>query len=78
MIKIDEKVTVRNGNLMRVYNTERKTNANKFYWFMYVQMPDGTEVPVMLTEKQLENIKNRAAKNEEDTPKKNFFVDLSD
>lgn len=78
MIKIDENVTVKNGNLFRVYNTDRKTNAKKYYWCMYVQMPDGEEIPVMLTESELQDIKERAEKNKEDTPKKNFFVDLTD
>ena len=78
MIILDEGVTVKNGNLLRVYNTDRKTNAKKYYWFTYLQLPDGTEIKVMLKESQLKDIRERAEKNEEDAPSKNFFVDLID
>jgi hypothetical protein len=76
-IKIDE-AKVKNGNAMRVYNQARKTNANKYYWFTYVQLPNGDEIPIMLTEKQFEDAKQRAAKNAEDVPSKNFLTDLLD
>ena len=76
-IKIDES-TVKNGNIFRIVNTEKKSAANKFYWFTYVQLPDGSEVPVMLSEKEFERIKSRACKNSEDVPSKNFIVDMMD
>lgn len=77
-IKLDEDVTITNGNLLRVVNQGRKTSAKKLYWFTYVKLPDGSEVPVMLTEHELNRIKARAANNQEDVPKKNFFVDFMD
>ena len=77
-IKIDEDVTITNGNFLRVYNQNRVTNAKKFYWVSHIKLPDGSEVPIMLTEKELERAKDRAAKNEEDVPSKNFFVDFFD
>lgn len=76
-IKIDESI-VKNGNIFRIVNTEKKSAAKKFYWFTYVQLPDGTEIPVMLTEKEFDRIKLRATKNQEDIPSKNFMVDLLD
>lgn len=76
-IKIDE-AKVKNGNALRVYNQARKTNANKYYWFTYVQLPNGDEIPIMLTEREFESAQRRAEKNQEDVPSKNFLVDLLD
>jgi hypothetical protein len=77
-IKLDENVVTKNGNLMRIKNQNPGRGANKWYWFTTLKMPDGCEIPVMITEHERERIEARAAKNEEDVPEKNFFVDLLD
>tara|TARA_R110002020_G_scaffold90534_4_gene220447 strand:- start:2309 stop:2557 length:249 start_codon:yes stop_codon:yes gene_type:complete len=76
-IKLDES-EVRNGNILRVYNKNRKTNAKKYYWFSYIQLPSGEELPIMLTEREFQIAKRRARKNTEDCPDKDWLVDLFD
>jgi hypothetical protein len=73
-----DSVTPSNGNLLRVWNKGRKTRAKNYYWFTYVQFPDGTEMPLMLTEHELDRAKIRARKNTEDCPEKSWLVDLLD
>lgn len=76
-IKLDD-CEVSNGNIIRVYNKKRKPTANNYYWFSYVQLPSGEEIPIMLTEKELERAKSRAKKNVEDCPEKGWLTDLFD
>lgn len=76
-IRLDE-AEVRNGNILRVYNKKRKTNSNKYYWFSYIQLPSGEELPIMLTEHEFDRAKRRARKNTEDCIQKDWLVDLLD
>jgi hypothetical protein len=73
-----DSVQITNGNALRVWNKLRKTNANNYYWFTYVQLPDGSEIPIMLTENEFNRAKDRAVKNTEDCPKKCWVTDLLD
>jgi len=70
--------TVKNGNILRVYNKNRKTNAKKYYWFEWVQLPSGEEIPIMLTEREFQIVMERAARNVEDTPTKSWLTDVLD
>jgi len=76
-IKIDDS-SARNGNIFRIVNQAKKTNARDFYWFVNVQTPNGDEVPLMLTQKEYENSLKRAEKNMEDIPSKSWITDILD
>lgn len=77
-VVLDENVKITNGNILRVYNKSRKKNAKSYYWFTYIKLPSGKEIPVMMTDVELQKISDRAMKNSEDIPKKSFLSDMLD
>ncbi len=68
----------RTGDLQTVENTQAHWAAVSKYNFIKVQLEDGTEVPLLFTDKEIERAKNRATKNPEDLPKVGFFRNLFD
>ena len=66
------------GDLQSVQNTQAHWAAVKKYNFIKVQLDDGTEVPLLFTDKEVERAKARAIKNPEDLPKTGFLRNLFD
>lgn len=54
------------GDLQIVDNTARKFGSAKEYYFIRLQMPDGRELPLLLTLAQLQAAMDRAKANPED------------
>jgi len=78
--KLDE-VTVKNGRLIRVKNTERPnfSNAKEEYIAVFVEDADGkNERCLLFTDKEIEEAEYRASRNEEDLTDKTFWIDLLD
>jgi hypothetical protein len=61
------------GDLQEVSNKNPHWAAAKKYNFIRVQLPDGTEIPLLFTDKEILRAKIRANKNPEDLPKVIFF-----
>ena len=79
MANLIDKVKVKAGRLIRVWNTLRKKNEKKGYVSVWVEDADGSnERCLLFTEKELERAEIRASKNLEDLTKKNFLTDLID
>lgn len=76
--KID-KVMVKSGRLIRVFNTNKKSAANKLYMAVQVEDADGSnERCLLFTENQVLKAQERANKNKEDLTTKGFLADLFD
>jgi flavin-dependent dehydrogenase len=69
-----------NGKIFKVQNTEKPklSNANDFYYFLYVEDEGGDEVGIMLTQHQLDSALHRASKNLEDFKEKGWITDILD
>ena len=70
----------RTGRVYKIQNTEKPklSNANDYYYGLYIEEDDDQETFIMLTEKELERAKYRAARNHEDFVKKGWLTDLMD
>lgn len=76
-----DKVRVKTGRLIRVWNTERKkfSNAKPWYISVWVEDADGkNERCLLFTEKEILKAEHRASKNKEDLTQKDWFTDLLD
>jgi hypothetical protein len=79
MANLIDKVKVKPGRLIRVYNTEKKKNENDGYVSVWVEDANGkNERCLLFTEKEIERAESRSKKNIEDQPNKNFLTDLLD
>jgi hypothetical protein len=79
MANLIDKVKVKPGRLIRVYNTEKKKNENKGYVSVWVEDEDGkNERCLLFTEKEIERAEKRSIRNSEDLTKKNIVTDLLD
>jgi len=81
MANLIDKVKVKAGRLIRVWNTEKRkfSNAKPTYISVWVEDADGTnERCLLLTQRELASAENRAQKNQEDLTNKSFFTDLVD
>ena len=79
MANLIDKVKVKPGRLIRVYNTEKKKNENDGFVSVWVEDADGkNERCLLFTEKEIARSEERSKKNIEDQPNKNFFTDLID
>lgn len=79
MDNLIDKVKVKPGRLIRVYNTEKKKKENDGYVSIWVEDADGkNERCLLFTEKEIERAEIRSQKNLEDLTKKDFFTDLLD
>lgn len=66
------------GDIQKVDNQKPKFGANLKYNFIRVQFPDGSEVNLLFTDKEIQRAQERAAKNPEDLPKVSLFRDIWD
>jgi hypothetical protein len=79
MANLIDKVKVKPGRLIRVYNTQKKKNENDGYVSVWVEDANGkNERCLLFTEKEIERAESRSKKNIEDQPNKNFLTDLLD
>lgn len=79
MANLIDKVKVKPGRLIRVYNTEKKKNENEGYVSVWVEDEDGkNERCLLFTEKEIERAEKRSIRNSEDLTKKNIVTDLLD
>jgi hypothetical protein len=66
------------GDVLIIENTNKITNADDEYYYIRVQMPDGTELPLMFTDYEFNEAIERAKKNTEDVPETIWIRDLLD
>ena len=66
------------GDLQPVANSKRKFGSNQAYYFVRLQMPDGSEGEYLFTESQLKIAKKRAIINPEDLLKPSKIRDALD
>lgn len=66
------------GDLQTVENKNAHRLAAKEYKHLRVQLENGEEIHILLTEKELNRAIERAKKNPEDLPKVGFFQNLLD
>ena len=81
MASLIDKVKIKAGRLIKVWNTERKkfSNAKPWYISVWVEDADGkNERCLLFTENEIRKAEERAAKNEEDLTSKSFFTDIID
>lgn len=79
MANLIERVKVTAGRLVTVWNTLKKGNENIGYVAIWVEDANGkNERCLLFTEKEIKKAEERALKNKEDIPKKNFFKNLFD
>lgn len=81
MAKKIDKVPVKAGRLVRVWNTNRPkfSNASKQYYAIWVENALGDdERCLLMTEQELQRMQRRASRNKEDLTEKSFFTDLMD
>ena len=81
MAKLIDKVKVKAGRLIRVWNDEKKkfSNAAPEYVSVWVEDADGkNERCLLFTQHEIQVAENRASRNFEDLTEKSFFTDLID
>lgn len=79
MANLIDKVKVKPGRLIRVYNTQKKKNENDGYVSVWVEDANGkNERCLLFTEKEIQRAESRSSKNIEDLTNKNFLTDLMD
>jgi hypothetical protein len=81
MASLIDKVKVKSGRLIRVWNTEKKkfSNASAKYVSVWVEDADGkNERCLLFTEKEIARAEERSKNNSEDLTTKGFFTDLTD
>jgi hypothetical protein len=70
--------TKRIGDVLIIENTNKITNADSEYYYIRVQMPDGSELPLMFTDYEFNEAIERAKRNPEDVPETSWIRDLLD
>ena len=79
MANLIDKVKVKPGRLVRVYNTEKKKNENDGYVSVWVEDANGkNERCLLFTEKEIQRAESRSKRNIEDLTNKDFLTDLID
>lgn len=66
------------GDIQKVQNSKQHWVANSEYNFIRVQLSNGKEVALLLTDKELARAIERATKNPEDLPKTSVFRNMFD
>ena len=59
------------GEIITVPNKRKWFSAASNYYATIVTMPTGQSIPLLLTQKEFERLRNRAQKNPEDAPQLN-------
>jgi hypothetical protein len=79
MASLIDKVKIKGGRLIKVWNTKRKGNSKPWYTSVWVEDADGSnERCLLFTVKEIERAAKRADKNREDLTNKSFLTDLLD
>jgi hypothetical protein len=81
MANLIDKVRVKSGRLIRVWNDERKkfSNAAPEYVSVWVEDADGkNERCLLFTQHEIQVAEERAKKNQEDLTSKSLFTDFLD
>jgi hypothetical protein len=81
MASLIDKVKVKAGRLIKVWNTEKKkfSNAKPLYVSVWVEDADGSnERCLLFTENDIKKAEQRASKNQEDLTTKGFFTNITD
>lgn len=81
MKNLIDKVKVKSGRLIKVWNTNQKkfSNANPLYISVWVEDANGkNERCLLFTEHQIKVAEERGKNNMEDLTNKDFFTDLLD
>ncbi len=81
MAKLVDKVSIKNGRLVKVWNTKRKkfSNAKLIYFAMWVEDANGkNERCLLFTESEIARAEHRASQNKEDLTKKSLLTNLFD
>jgi hypothetical protein len=81
MASLIDKVRVKAGRLIRVWNTKRAKFSNAKPWYISVWVEDANgknERCLLFTEKELMKAEHRAIMNQEDLTHKKFLTDLLD
>ena len=81
MANLIDKVKIKAGRLIKVWNTEKKkfSNASAKYVSVWVEDADGTnERCLLFTEQQIAVAEKRAKANQEDLTEKSLFNNLID
>lgn len=70
----------RTGRVYKIQNTQKPklSNANNYYYGLYIEESNDEENFIMLTEKELERAKYRASRNLEDFKEKGWLTDVLD
>ena len=66
------------GDVQTVANQNKHRLANDKYSFVRVQLEDGTELPLLFTDREIKLGIKRAAKNPEDLPEVSILRNLLD
>ena len=77
MAKIKSKAK-RIGDVQKVINSKPHWAAAAEYNYIRIQLPDGAEKSLLLTDKEVQRGLDRAAKNPEDLPKVGWLRDTFD
>jgi len=80
MAKLVDKVSIKNGRLVKVWNTLRKkfSNAKMIYFVIWVEDANGkNERCLLFTESEIARAEHRA-QNKEDLTKKSLLTNLLD
>lgn len=74
-----DKVKIKAGRLVRVWNKKPHPAARATYVSVWVEDADGkNERCLLFTEHEIDRAERRAGRNKEDLTKKNWFTDLRD
>jgi hypothetical protein len=81
MASLIDKVKVKAGRLIKVWNTEKKKFSNEKPWYVsiWVEDADGSnERCLLFTEAEIKAAEKRAKNNQEDLTSKGFFTNILD
>jgi len=81
MASLIDKVKIKAGRLVKVWNTEKKKFSNAKPWYVSVWVEDANgknERCLLFTEAEIKKAEERASKNQEDLTSKAFFTNIID
>ena len=81
MSNLIDKVKIKAGRLVKVWNTEKKKFSNAKPWYISVWVEDadgGNERCLLFTENEIKSAEKRANANQEDLTSKGFFTNIID
>ncbi len=74
-----DKVKIKAGRLIKVFNTKPKPHAKSWYVSVWVEDANGkNERCLLFTENEIKRAEERSNKNQEDLTNKDFFTNLLD